>query len=1221
MDPSSSQIVGGLSFGASPSSRSDDDDDDDGSNIGSRISGEGKFIPTLKRSDDPSERFEDLELLGIGSYGEVHKMKDRVRGDVVAVKIVPLEGEDVRELVKELEILKRHSTNPYIVHYYNSYLIPDRAIWVSMEYCAAGSVLDMMIACDATLVEPTSKVICASVLLGLDYLHRYGLIHRDIKSGNILLTEDGRAKLADFGVSATLDNTVSKKRQTRIGTPLWMAPEVIKAEAYDVKADIWSLGITAIEMTDGEPPLAHLHPTRAIFAIPSRPPPTFRDKRDASSTFRDFLKYCLVKDPNSRPSAKQLMSHPFVKTIITTLAKTGGRSEELKRMVGGALSTIHAFRKKETAKRRGTFVVDATEDEEEIFPEPPKEIGAAASPPTPSSVVSTSSFDTMRRTDSMDTIHRTDSVDTMVTANDGDDSDDDDDVGANDTTATKASEDFDAIQRRLAETNLSDRSTAVVGAVEVAVDTSERKEREDAAAGTAAETPETGTRRRKSGTPGGLETWMRTKHPDGVEVASFEMNEAATLKRMDPSERFEDIQLLGKGSYGSVHKMRDRVENRIVAMKIVPLEGDFVDLVRELEILKKFSSSPYISRYFNSYISPDRRVWVAMEYCAAGSVLDLMFACNATLIESTSKIICASVLIGLEFLHAGGLIHRDLKCGNILLSEDGRAKLADFGVSATLSDTVSKRQTRIGTPLWMAPEVIKDDTGKGYDVKADIWSLGITTIEMTDGEPPLANMHPTRAIFYIPSRPPPTLLHPEEATGAMNDFLRHCLVKDPTARPSAKALLSHPFVNSAASDLRRTNGVSEQLRKMVAGSLNIVERFRDKQEGKMAEKKKDGRGKSPDVTGEGKSATSTVIEDKHSSPQVHGTISRADILAYRQGTSSSDTMVSKSSSSAAYDTGTMVVKAKGAIEKTSSSVSTDSFSSADSSVTSSSCSSTPVSGKRAGVDRVIAEKIPYRTSSPEKVDGERTACVECGAADDPKHSRACVRCESRHCVSCKKKCMKKLQKKTWVCKICMHLNDHADGASNCEIAPGKEKVSDPCVECSKTNDGHSRACVKCKRKHCVTCKKTHMIKLEKKKWICKACKELKDKSEGVMKIALSSPTVSSACAECGKGRDSHSRECVKCQRSHCKTCKKTRMIKLGKKTWVCKPCNVHIRGLMGLMPCVSCNAMHDSHSRPCVRCQKTYCVTCKKKYMRKLRPKTWVCSSCLTRPSMDFRRK
>ena len=347
-----------------------------------------------------------------------------------------------------------------------------------------------------------------------------------------------------------------------------------------------------------------------------------------------------------------------------------------------------------------------------------------------------------------------------------------------------------------------------------------------------------------------LKTWLKVKHHEDDSPILPTDNVAATLKKMDPSERFEDLQLLGTG-VGSVHKMRDRVTNQIVAMKIVPIDGSFADLVQELEILKKVSGSPYISKYYSSYLSPDERIWVSMEYCAAGSVLDLMCSCSATLIEPTTKIITASIVLGLEFLHKRGMIHRDLKCGNVLLSEDGRAKLADFGVSATLSETCGKRRTRIGTPLWMAPEVIK---GQDYDVRADIWSLGITAIEMNDGEPPLVRcvrdlnhyktflerhsrtqvrMMPTRAMFYIPSRPPPTLKNPEEVSNNFNSFLKHCLMKDPKHRPPTKKLKSHPFIRDTVKELDRNNGRSEQLRKMVIGSMKMIEKFRDKQRKKF----------------------------------------------------------------------------------------------------------------------------------------------------------------------------------------------------------------------------------------------------------------------------------------------------------------------------------------------------------------------------------------------------
>jgi len=268
--------------------------------------------PTLKRMN-PEERFQKLETLGKGTFGVVYRCMDKISKREVAVKVLPIDQDDsFDDLVRELEILKRHSTNVFISRYYNSFVVPDqKEVWVSMELCVS-SVLDLMLAANATLIESTAKIICGSVLLGLEYLHKYGIIHRDVKCGNILLNHKGQVKLADFGVSATLDDTMSRKRQTRIGTPLWMAPEVIKAEEYDAKADIWSLGITAIEMSDGEPPLSNLHPSRAIFYIPSRPSPTLKYPKESSLEFNDFLKHCLLKDPKQRPSARSLQMHSFV---------------------------------------------------------------------------------------------------------------------------------------------------------------------------------------------------------------------------------------------------------------------------------------------------------------------------------------------------------------------------------------------------------------------------------------------------------------------------------------------------------------------------------------------------------------------------------------------------------------------------------------------------------------------------------------------------------------------------------------------------------------------------------------------------------------------------------------------------------------------------------------------------------------------------------------------
>lgn len=186
-----------------------------------------------------------------------------------------------------------------------------------------------------------------------------------------------------------------------------------------------------------------------------------------------------------------------------------------------------------------------------------------------------------------------------------------------------------------------------------------------------------------------------------------------------------------------------------------------------------------------------------MEYCAVGSVADIMKVRNLPMEEVHIANLMRQVILGLVYLHEQRLIHRDIKSGNVLLNDQGEAKLADFGVSGQLSDKTQKRTTVIGTPYWMAPEVIQE---VGYDTKADVWSLGITGIEMAEEEPPYANVHPMRAIFLIPSRDPPVLSEPDRWSPEFRDLLHKCLIKTPEQRPAAADLLSHPFILGAQSN-------------------------------------------------------------------------------------------------------------------------------------------------------------------------------------------------------------------------------------------------------------------------------------------------------------------------------------------------------------------------------------------------------------------------------------
>ncbi|KAA6427027.1 MAG: Serine threonine kinase [Trebouxia sp. A1-2] len=264
-------------------------------------------LTTAEEDEDPATKFELLIQLGRGSYGSVYKAQVRGTQEVVAVKVIPLGDKDeVLEIQKEIEMLKE-CNHANVVRYLGSWR-GSEALWIVMEYCGGGSVADLMHASDVPLDQDMISYICAETLAGLAYLHSIGKVHRDIKCGNILLTEAGEVKVADFGVAAQLSNTMSK-RNTFIGTPHWMAPEVIQESRYDGKVDVWALGISAVEMAEVTPPRWSVHPMRVIFMISRDPPPRLADRDRWSLTFHDFVAQCLQKEPKVRPSAKYLLQH------------------------------------------------------------------------------------------------------------------------------------------------------------------------------------------------------------------------------------------------------------------------------------------------------------------------------------------------------------------------------------------------------------------------------------------------------------------------------------------------------------------------------------------------------------------------------------------------------------------------------------------------------------------------------------------------------------------------------------------------------------------------------------------------------------------------------------------------------------------------------------------------------------------------------------------------
>ncbi|KAF2259186.1 Pkinase-domain-containing protein [Lojkania enalia] len=257
---------------------------------------------------DPSTIYTKQQCIGGGSFGKVYKGMDRRNGQVVAIKIIDVENaeDEVDDIISEISILSGMSSQ-YVTKYYGSYL-HGSDLWIVMEFCSGGSCADLMK--PGLINENEIAIILKELLMGLSYLHDDNKLHRDIKAANILVSANGQVKLADFGVSGQLSATMTKKN-TFVGTPFWMAPEVIKQSGYDHKADIWSLGITAIEMAKGEPPYADIHPMKVLFLIPKNPSPFLHGK--FSENFKEFVDLCLKKDPRERPSAKQLLQHPFIK--------------------------------------------------------------------------------------------------------------------------------------------------------------------------------------------------------------------------------------------------------------------------------------------------------------------------------------------------------------------------------------------------------------------------------------------------------------------------------------------------------------------------------------------------------------------------------------------------------------------------------------------------------------------------------------------------------------------------------------------------------------------------------------------------------------------------------------------------------------------------------------------------------------------------------------------